>query len=73
MSKLSYEERKVKPNKLNKNNYSISSEEVNQIKDYIEQTNETTSNLKLTNDLTTILKNYEENLNNHTNEVKNLQ
>lgn len=63
----------LKPNKLNKNNYSISSEEVNQIKDYIEQTKDTTSNLKSTNDLTTILEKYESDLKNHTNEVKNLQ
>ncbi len=63
----------LKPSKLNKNNYNISSEEVNQIKKYIEQTTETTSNLKSTNDLTIILEKYEEDLKNHTNEVKNLQ
>lgn len=43
------------------------------IKDYIEQTKDTTSDLKLTNDLTTILEKYENDLKNHTNEVKNLQ
>ena len=63
----------LKPNKLNKNNYTISSEEVKEIKDYIEQTKDTTSNLKSTNDLNTILEHYENDLKNHTNEVKNLQ
>ena len=44
-----------------------------EIKDYIKQTTDTTSNLKSTNDLTTILEHYEEDLKNHSNEVKNLQ
>ena len=63
----------LKPNKLNKNTYSISNSEIEEIKNYIEQTTETTSNLKSTNDLTTILEHYESDLKNHTNEVKNLQ
>ena len=63
----------LKPNKLNKNNYTISSKDVEEIKTFINQTNETTSNLKSTNDLTTILEKYEEDLKNHSNEVKNLQ
>lgn len=63
----------LKPSKLNKNNFTISNEEVKEIKNYIEQTKDTTSNLKSTNDLTTILEKYETDLKNHTNEVKNLQ
>ena len=63
----------LKPNKLNKNNYSIANDEIDKIKDYIKQTQETTSNLKTTNELTTILEHYEENLKNHSKEVKNLQ
>ena len=63
----------LKPNKLNKNNYSISNDEINEIKDYIKQTQDTTSNLKTTNDLTTILEHYEDDLKNHSKEVKNLQ
>lgn len=63
----------LKPNKLNKNNYSITNEEINEIKDYIKQTQDTTSNLKTTNDLTTILEHYEDDLKNHSKEVKNLQ
>ena len=63
----------LKPNKLNKNNYSITNDEINEIKDYIKQTQDTTSNLKATNDLTTILEHYEDDLKNHSKEVKNLQ
>lgn len=50
---------------LNKNNYSITNDEINEIKDYIKQTQDTTSNLKITNDLTTILEHYEDDLKNH--------
>ena len=63
----------LKPNKLNKNNYSITNDEINEIKDYIKQTQDTTSNLKTTNDFTTILEHYEDDLKNHSKEVKNLQ
>lgn len=58
---------------LNKNNYSITNDEINEIKDYIKQTQDTTSNLKTTNDLTTILEHYEDDLKNYSKEVKNLQ
>ena len=63
----------LKPNKLNKNNYSITNDEIDEIKDYIKQTQDTTSNLKTTNDLTTILEHYEDDLKNHSKEVTNLQ
>jgi len=63
----------LKPNKLNKDNYTISKNDIEEIKNYIEQTYDTTTNLKNTNDLTTILEKYEEDLKNHSNEVKNLQ
>lgn len=63
----------LKPNKLNKNNYSITNDEISEIKDYIKQTKDTTTNLKTTNDLTTILEHYENDLKNHSKEVKNLQ
>ena len=42
---------------MNKNNYSISSDEVDKIKNYIEQTNYTTSNLREANDINIVLKN----------------
>ncbi len=58
---------------MNKNNYSISSEVVNKIKKYIEQTNDTTSNLRDANDINIVLKKYEDDLREHTNEVRNLK
>ena len=58
---------------MNKNNYSISSEEVNKIKKYIEQTNDTTSNLRDANDINIVLKKYEDDLREHSNEVRNLK
>ena len=63
----------LKLNKLHKDNYTISKNEIEEIKDYIEQSNDATTNLKTTNDLTTILERYEEDLKNHSNEIKNLQ
>ena len=63
----------LKPNKLNKNNYLISNEEIIEIKNYIKQTQETTTNLKTSSDLTIILEKYENDLKKHSNEVKNLQ
>ncbi len=36
----------LKPTIMNKNNFTISNEEVNKIRKYIEQTNDTTSNLR---------------------------
>ena len=47
----------LKPAIMNKNNFTISNEEVNKIKKYIEQTNDTTSNLRNANDINIILKN----------------
>lgn len=47
----------LKPTIMNKNNYSISSEDIDKIKKYIEQTNDTTSNLRDANDINIVLKN----------------
>ena len=47
---------------MNKNNYSILSDDVNKIKKYIEQANDTTSNLRDANDINIVLKRYEEDL-----------
>ncbi len=63
----------LKPTIINKNNYSISSEEINKIKKYIEQTSDTTSNLRNANDINIILKKYEDDLREHSNEVRNLK
>lgn len=54
-------------------NYTITSEEVNQIKDYIEHTKNTTSNLKNTNDLNVILEKYEDDMKKHKKEVELMQ
>ena len=58
---------------MNKNNYSISSDDVNKIRRYIEQTNDTTSNLRNANDINIVLKRYEDDLREHSNEVRNLK
>ena len=63
----------LKPTIMNKNNYTISSADIGKIKKYIEQTNDTTSNLKNSNDINIILDKYEEDLKNHSNEVKELK
>lgn len=58
---------------MNKNNYSISSDEVDKIKKYLEQTNDTTSNLRDANDINVVLQKYEDDLREHSNEVRNLK
>ena len=63
----------LKPTIMNKNNFTISNEEVNKIKKYIEQTNDTTSNLRDANDINIVLKKYEDDLREHSNEVRNLK
>ncbi len=63
----------LKPTLMNKNNYSISNEDVDKIKKYIEQTNGTTSNLREANDINIVLKKYEDDLREHSNEVRNLK
>ena len=63
----------LKPTLMNKNNYSISNEDVYKIKKYIEQTNDTTSNLREANDINIVLKKYEDDLREHSNEVRNLK
>ena len=60
-------------NIIDKNNYSISNADIEKIKKYIEQTNDTTSNLRNANDINIILNKYEDDLREHSNEVRNLQ
>ena len=62
----------LKPTMINKNNFTISSVDVDKIKKYIEQTNDTTSNLRDANSINIILKKYENDLREHSNEVRNL-
>ena len=57
----------------NKNNFTISNENVEKIKGYIEQTNDTTSNLRDANDINVVLQKYEDDLREHSNEVRNLK
>lgn len=52
----------LKPTMINKNNYMISNEDIDRIKDYIEKINNTTSDLKNSNDLSVILDEYEEDI-----------
>ena len=63
----------LKPTLINKNNFTISSEDIDKIKDYIEQTNDTTSNLRDANSINIILKKYEDDMREHSNEVRNLK
>ena len=63
----------LKPTIMNKNNYSISSDEVDKIKKYLEQTNDTTSNLRDANDINVVFQKYEDDLREHSNEVRNLK
>ena len=46
----------------------IFAENINKIKKYIEQTNDTTSNLRNANDINIVLKKYEDDLREHSNE-----
>ncbi len=61
------------PTITNKNNFTISNENINKIKKYIEQTNDTTSNLRNANDINIVLKKYEDDLREHSNEVRSLK
>ena len=63
----------LKPTMMNKNNFIISNEDVDKIKKYIEQTNDTTSNLRDANDINIVLKKYEDDIREHSNEVRNLK
>ena len=63
----------LKPTIMNKNNFTISNEDIDKIKRYIEQTNDTTSNLRDANNINIVLKKYEDDLREHSNEVRNLK
>ena len=63
----------LKPTIMNKNNFTISDEDIDKIKKYIEQTNDTTSNLRNANDINIVLQKYEDDLREHSNEVRNLK
>lgn len=62
----------LKPTIINKNNFTISSDDIDKIKNFIEQTNETNSNLRDANSIDIILKKYEDDMREYSNEVRNL-
>ena len=63
----------LKPTIMNKNNYTISNDDIDKIKKYVEQTNNITSNLKDSNDINVMLNKYEDDLQKHSNEVRELR
>ena len=63
----------TKPTVINKNNFTISSEDIDKIKNYIEQTNDNNSSLGDANSIDVILKKYENDMREHSNEVRNLK
>lgn len=62
----------LKTNLVNKKNYTISQEQVSSIKDYISNVEDTTKSMKKVNDLDIIIKEYEKDLKEHHNEVREL-
>ena len=62
----------LKPNIVNKRNYTISQEQVKVINDYISNVEDTTKSMKKVSDLDVIIKEYEKDLNNHSKEINNL-
>ena len=62
----------LKPNVVNKRNYTISQEQVKVINDYISNVEDTTKSMKKVSDLDVIIKEYEKDLNNHSKEINNL-
>ena len=63
----------LKPTIINKNNFTISKDELEEIKKYINQTKNTTTNLKDANEINVILDKYDKDLLNHSIEIKNLE
>lgn len=63
----------LKPTVINKNNYTISSDNLEEIKEYIKQAKNATSNMKEANNIDVIIEKYEEDLKNHSNEVNKLK
>ena len=62
----------LKPNLVNKKNYTISHEQVETIKGYISKVRDTTKSIKGVNDLDIIMKEYEKDLKEHNSEVRTL-
>lgn len=62
----------LKPTVLNKNNFTISNDDIKEIVSYIDNTKDTIKDLKTANQFTNILDNYEKDIINHNNLVKEL-
>ena len=62
----------LKPTVLNKNNFTISNDDIKEIVNYIDNTKDTIKDLKTANQFTYILDNYEKDIINHNNLVKEL-
>ena len=63
----------LKPTMINKNNFTISKNDLEEIRKYIKQTNSTTFNLKDVNEINVMLDKYDKDLLNHSIEIKNLE
>ena len=62
----------LKPNVVNKKNYTISQEQIKVINNYILNVEDTTKSMKKVSDLDIIIKEYEKDLNNHSKEINKL-
>lgn len=63
----------LKMSRINKDNYIISKTQVDEIKDYLELTKSTTSDIRSSNQIDSILNKYEKDLKQHKNEVELLE
>ena len=60
----------LKQQTLNKNNFTISKEDIEKINDYIVDSRESTKNILSTNEITNVVNEYKEDLKNHKKEVR---
>ncbi len=63
----------LKPTRLIKNNYLISDDDINTINEYIENVDSNVSEIKSVNDLTNIMEDFENALNNHYDKIDELE
>lgn len=63
----------LKPTLINKENFTINKNQLNEINSYIDQVNNNVSDIRNVNDLTIILNDFENDLQNHDKQVKRLQ
>lgn len=63
----------LKSQTLNKNNFTISKDDIEKINDYIVDSRKSTNNILSTNEITNIVNEYKDDLKNHKKEVKQLK